>query len=75
VLEVKSWRTGCLVSLGRLAEGVFDIEDLKFRTYELADFVQQVSKVYLEMMDNCTAKKSNSSNYVSVCERHHRELG
>jgi predicted esterase len=30
----------------RLAEGVFDIEDLKFRTYELADFVQQASKVY-----------------------------
>ena len=30
----------------RLAEGVFDIEDLKFRTYELADFVGQASKVY-----------------------------
>ncbi|MFZ0514946.1 MAG: hypothetical protein WAM14_25310, partial [Candidatus Nitrosopolaris sp.] len=30
----------------RLAEGVFDIEDLKFRTYELADFVEQASKVY-----------------------------
>ncbi|MFY9798233.1 MAG: hypothetical protein WCC17_08475 [Candidatus Nitrosopolaris sp.] len=27
----------------RLAEGVFDIEDLKFRTYELADFVEQAS--------------------------------
>jgi phospholipase/carboxylesterase len=30
----------------RLAEGVFDIEDLKFRTNELADFVQNASKVY-----------------------------
>ncbi|MGC1928979.1 MAG: alpha/beta hydrolase [Candidatus Nitrosopolaris sp.] len=30
----------------RLAEGVFDIEDLKFRTYELADFVEQASRVY-----------------------------
>jgi phospholipase/carboxylesterase len=30
----------------RLAEGVFDMEDLKFRTNELADFVQNASKVY-----------------------------
>jgi phospholipase/carboxylesterase len=30
----------------RLAEGVFDIEDLKFRTNELADFVINASKVY-----------------------------
>ena len=30
----------------RLAEGVFDVEDLKFRTPELADFVQGASKVY-----------------------------
>jgi phospholipase/carboxylesterase len=30
----------------RLAEGVFDIEDLKFRTHELADFVANASKVY-----------------------------
>ena len=30
----------------RLAEGVFDIEDLKFRTKELADFVIEASKVY-----------------------------
>ena len=30
----------------RLAEGVFDIEDLKFRTHELADFVEGTSKVY-----------------------------
>jgi phospholipase/carboxylesterase len=30
----------------RLAEGVFDIEDLKFRTNELADFVNDASKAY-----------------------------
>lgn len=30
----------------RLAEGVFDIEDLKFRTHELADFVENASKAY-----------------------------
>ena len=30
----------------RLAEGVFDIEDLKFRTNELADFVEKASTVY-----------------------------
>jgi predicted esterase len=30
----------------RLAEGVFDIGDLKFRTYELADFVEQASEIY-----------------------------
>jgi phospholipase/carboxylesterase len=30
----------------RVAEGVFDLEDLKFRTHELADFVKKASKVY-----------------------------
>jgi predicted esterase len=30
----------------RLAEGVFDVEDLKFRTHELADFVEGASRVY-----------------------------
>jgi phospholipase/carboxylesterase len=30
----------------RLAEGVFDIDDLKFRTHELADFVENASTVY-----------------------------
>lgn len=30
----------------RVAEGVFDIEDLKFRTGELAEFVQKASSVY-----------------------------
>jgi phospholipase/carboxylesterase len=30
----------------RVAEGVFDINDLKFRTHELADFVEKASRVY-----------------------------
>jgi phospholipase/carboxylesterase len=30
----------------RVAEGVFDIDDLKFRTHELADFVETASRVY-----------------------------
>lgn len=30
----------------RLAEGVFDLEDLKFRTKELADFVKEASNTY-----------------------------
>jgi phospholipase/carboxylesterase len=30
----------------RLAEGVFDLEDLKFRTNELADFVRNASRAY-----------------------------
>ena len=30
----------------RLVEGVFDLEDLKFRTNELADFVSDASKIY-----------------------------
>ena len=30
----------------RLTEGVFDVEDLKFRTNELANFVKNVSNTY-----------------------------
>lgn len=30
----------------RLAEGVFDLEDLRLRTHELADFVAEASRVY-----------------------------
>ena len=30
----------------RLAEGVFDLEDLKFRTHELADFVKDTSSIH-----------------------------
>jgi phospholipase/carboxylesterase len=37
---------GALRFFKRLSEGVFDIEDLKFRTHELADFVTEASKEY-----------------------------
>jgi predicted esterase len=30
----------------RLAEGIFDVEDLMFRTHELAGFVEKASRVY-----------------------------
>lgn len=30
----------------RIAEGVFDLEDLRLRTHELADFVESASKAY-----------------------------
>ncbi len=30
----------------RLAEGIFDVEDLKFRTLELATFVEKASRIY-----------------------------
>lgn len=30
----------------RLSEGIFDLKDLKFRTHELADFLQNASKLY-----------------------------
>lgn len=30
----------------RLSEGIFDLKDLKFRTQELADFLQNASKLY-----------------------------
>ncbi|MGL4610596.1 MAG: alpha/beta hydrolase [Trueperaceae bacterium] len=37
---------GALRFFKRIAEGVFDIEDLKFRTHELADFVSAASREY-----------------------------
>lgn len=47
----------------RLAEGVFDIEDLKFRTNELADFVESASRVYGFDIDNVVAVGySNGAN-------------
>jgi phospholipase/carboxylesterase len=36
----------------RLAEGVFDLEDLKFRTNELADFVTAAARHYGFALDN-----------------------
>ena len=50
----------------RLAEGVFDIEDLKFRTNELADFIENASKLYsfdLEYM--IAVGYSNGANIAS----------
>jgi phospholipase/carboxylesterase len=47
----------------RLAEGVFDIEDLKLRTNELADFVNDASKVYdFDLHHIIAVGYSNSAN-------------
>src|ERR671931_396367 len=47
----------------RLAEGVFDLEDLKFRTNELADFVNDASKAYDFDLQHVTAVGySNGAN-------------
>ena len=51
----------------RLAEGVFDIEDLRFRTNELADFVQKASKTYTFDLNRTLAiGYSNGANMVSM---------
>jgi phospholipase/carboxylesterase len=50
----------------RLAEGVFDLEDLKFRTHELADFVNRASKVYkFNLRFVITIGYSNGANIAS----------
>src|SRR5256714_9772329 len=47
----------------RLAEGVFDLEDLKKRTYELADFVAAAAEHYGFAADNLVAVGySNGAN-------------
>jgi len=47
----------------RLAEGVFDLEDLKFRTSELADFVTAAAQHYGFGLDNLVAVGySNGAN-------------
>jgi phospholipase/carboxylesterase len=47
----------------RLAEGVFDLEDLKYRTNELADFVAAAGKHYGFTSDNVVAiGYSNGAN-------------
>ena len=47
----------------RLAEGIFDVEDLKFRTNELADFVQNASKTYFYDLNRIMAiGYSNGAN-------------
>lgn len=50
----------------RLAEGVFDIEDLKLRTNELADFVKAASKAYgFDMQHIIAVGYSNGANIAS----------
>jgi phospholipase/carboxylesterase len=50
----------------RLAEGVFDIEDLKFRTNELANFVNDASKAYgFDMRHVIAVGYSNGANIAS----------
>jgi phospholipase/carboxylesterase len=47
----------------RLAEGVFDLEDLKFRTSELADFVIDASKTYgFDLQHTIAVGYSNGAN-------------
>ena len=52
----------------RVAEGVFDLEDLKFRTHELADFVEAASKVYgFDLQYVIALGYSNGAN-IGACE-------
>lgn len=47
----------------RLSEGVFDIEDLKFRTHELADFIQKCSLHYkFDLRHTIAVGFSNGAN-------------
>lgn len=50
----------------RLSEGVFDVEDLKFRSQELADFVASASKKYgFPLSSIVTVGYSNGANIAS----------
>jgi phospholipase/carboxylesterase/glyoxalase family protein len=50
----------------RLAEGVFDIQDLKFRTHELVNFVENASKLYGFDLEHIIAVDySNGANIAS----------
>jgi predicted esterase len=52
----------------RIAEGVFDMEDLQFRTYELADFIQAASKVYeFDLQHLVGIGYSNGANIAASC--------
>src|SRR5688500_19262089 len=47
----------------RLAEGVFDIEDLKFRTHDIADFIQKCSLHYnFDLNQTMAVGFSNGAN-------------
>jgi predicted esterase len=51
----------------RLAEGVFDLEDLKFRTNELADFLKAAAQHYRFALDNLVAVGySNGANIAAA---------
>jgi phospholipase/carboxylesterase len=59
----------------RLAEGVFDIEDLKFRTHELAQFVEKASKVYeFNLRYMISVGYSNGANIASSLLLLHPEI-
>ncbi len=47
----------------RLAEGVFDTEDLKYRSHELADFVKNASRLYgFDLNETIAVGFSNGAN-------------
>jgi predicted esterase len=59
----------------RLAEGVFDIEDLKFRTHELAEFVEKASKIYgFDLRYVISVGYSNGANIASSLLLLHPEI-
>ena len=59
----------------RLAEGVFDTEDLKFRTHELADFLENASKVYgFDLRYLVSVGYSNGANIASSLMLLHPEV-
>src|ERR671910_441578 len=59
----------------RLAEGVFDIDDLKFRTHELADFVEKASKIYgFDLRYLISVGYSNGANIASSLMLLHPEV-
>jgi predicted esterase len=59
----------------RLAEGVFDIEDLKFRTIELTNFVNDASKAYgFDIRHVIAVGYSNGANIASSMLLLHPEI-
>jgi phospholipase/carboxylesterase len=59
----------------RLAEGVFDIEDLKFRTHELADFIQKCSLHYkFDLNQTIAVGFSNGANIATSILLLHPEI-
>ena len=51
----------------RLAEGVFDLEDLKNRTYELADFVAAAAQHYGFAIDDVVAVGYSNGANIAAC--------